>query len=207
MVVVTADLFIFGPLGLAMKSTLWYWGGSIAVMSASFPVAIYLNRNPESFGKLIGRWVVFRNILEESLHVAVVSEAVTNWFHYYVLLWWIVAYRFLDVGPRRAFQKLYGTPEKRAARPWAPTLNWAVIASMYFLTAWLIYGQRPKVLYANVPDPAMPDHVSQPWETAFVVGFNLVVVVAFWVMTKRYTQSLLVEAEQGRVQRDVSAAA
>ena len=34
-----------------------------------------------------------------------------------------VAYRYLDVGPRRMLQKLYNTPEKKAARPWAPTLN------------------------------------------------------------------------------------
>ena len=63
-VVVTADLFIVGPLALANKSALWYWGGRIALFSCSLPVATYFNRNPESIGKLIGNWVVLRNFFE-----------------------------------------------------------------------------------------------------------------------------------------------
>ena len=54
--VVSADLFVCGPLALAYKSPLWYWGGRIALLSASLPLAAFLNRNPQSFGKLIGRW-------------------------------------------------------------------------------------------------------------------------------------------------------
>jgi hypothetical protein len=70
-------------------------------------------------------------------------------FTTYGLLYWIVAYRYLDVGPRRLFQTLYNTPEKLAKRPWAPTLNWVIIVSMYVLTALAIYHQ--KVIYAAPP--------------------------------------------------------
>ncbi len=46
MVVVSADLFLIGPLAIANKSQLWYWGGRIATLSSSLPLAAYLNRNP-----------------------------------------------------------------------------------------------------------------------------------------------------------------
>jgi uncharacterized membrane protein len=157
-------------------------------------LAVHLNRNPESFGKLIGRWVVLRNIFEVSLHVAVAAIAV-NWFYYYLLLWWIVAYRFLDVGPRRLLQKLYNTPEKLAARPWAPVLNWGVIALLYFVTAWAVY--RRKVIYAVVPGEQLAEHVAQPFEVALVVVINLVVAALFLTMTKRYTDSVLHDRATG----------
>ena len=54
-IIVSADLFVVGPLAIAHKSTLWYWGGRIALLSSSLPLATYLNRNPQSFGKLIGQ--------------------------------------------------------------------------------------------------------------------------------------------------------
>ena len=136
--VVSADLFICGPIALHYKSTLWYWGGRVALMSSSFSLASYFNRNPQSFGKLIGYWVRFRNFFEISLHVLVAALAL-NWFYYYGLLYWLVAYRYLDVGPRRLFQTLYTPPEKKAARPWAPILNWVVITTIYVLTAIAIY--------------------------------------------------------------------
>ncbi len=82
------------------------------------------------------------------MHIVVAAMAV-NWFHYYILLWWLVAYRYLDVGPRRALQKLYNTPQKLAARPWAPTLNWAVIFSIYVLAFLAVYNR--KILFAKVP--------------------------------------------------------
>lgn len=187
-VVVSLDLFVIGPLAVANKSTLWYWGGRIALLSSSLPLATYLNRNPQSFGKLIGRWVVFRNFFEYAAHV-VVAAMVVSWFRYYLLLWWIVAYRYLDVGPRRALQRLYDTPEKRAARPWAPTLNWAVITALYVLSFLAVYHRQ--ILLADVPGDDVATYVPERWEIGVVVGANVALVLATWIMTKRYTESLL----------------
>ena len=194
-IVVSADLFVIGPLAVAHKSTLWYWGGRIALLSSSLPLATYLNRNPQSFGKLIGRWVVFRNFFEYTVHVVVAALAV-SWFRFYLLLWWIVAYRYLDVGPRRLLQRLYNTPEKRAARPWAPTLNWAVIASLYVLTFLAVYNRQ--ILFANVPGDSVPVHVPGRFEIGVVVGLNVALVLITWVMTKKYTLSLLHQAAESR---------
>jgi predicted secreted protein len=192
-VVVSADLFVIGPLAVAHKSTLWYWGGRIALLSSSLPLATYLNRNPQSFGKLIGRWVVFRNFFEYTLHV-VFAAMVVSWFRYYLLLWWIVAYRYLDVGPRRMLQKLYDTPEKRAARPWAPVLNWAVITALYVLTFLAVYHRE--ILFADVPGDDVPTYVAQRWEYGVVIGVNLALVLATWILTKKYTESLLEQAAE-----------
>jgi hypothetical protein len=192
-VIVTADLAIIGPLAIAHKSTLWYWGGRIALLISSMPLASFLNRNPESFGKLIGRWVVFRNFFEYTVHVVVAAMAL-NWFHYYVLLWWLVAYRYLDVGPRRLLQTLYNTPEKKAARPWAPILNWAVIASLYVLSGIAVYNRQ--ILFAHVPGPHVIAHVPKHWETGLVWGGDLALVLVTWTMTRKYAQSLIVQAAQ-----------
>jgi hypothetical protein len=191
-IVVSADLFVIGPLAVAHKSPLWYWGGRIALLSSSLPLATYLNRNARSFGALIGRWVLFRNFFEYTVHVVVAALAV-NWFRYYVLLWWLVAYRYLDVGPRRLLQKLYNTPEKKVARPWAPTLNWAVIATLYVLSFLAVYNRQ--ILFAHVPGAGVATHVPHRFEIGLVVGFNLALVLATWVMTKKYTESLAVQAE------------
>jgi predicted secreted protein len=199
-VVVSADLFVIGPLAVAHKSTLWYWGGRIALLSSSLPLATYLNRNPQSFGKLIGRWVLLRNLFEYAIHVVVAALAV-SWFRYYLLLWWIVAYRYLDVGPRRLLQRLYGTPEKRDARPWAPTLNWAVIAALYVLTFLAVYHRQ--ILFAHAPGDDVPTHVPAHFEIGLVVGLNVVLVLATWVITKRYTQSLPQQAADTRQVPDV----
>ncbi|MDQ4103985.1 MAG: hypothetical protein M3186_09850, partial [Actinomycetota bacterium] len=180
--VVSADLFVIGPLAVAHKSTLWYWGGRIALLSSSLPLATYLNRNPQSFGRLIGRWVVLRNLFEYTVHVVVAALAV-SWFRYYLLLWWIVAYRYLDVGPRRLLQRLYNTPAKRAARPWAPTLNWAVIASLYVLTFLAVY--HGQILFADVPSDQVATHVPRRFEIGLVVGLNVALVLATWGMTKK----------------------
>jgi hypothetical protein len=182
--VVSIVLFVSGPLALHYKSRLWYWGGAIAILTASLPIAAYFNRNTQSFGKLIGTWVRFRNLFEVSLHVAVAAAAI-NFFHYYVLLWWIVAYRYLDVGPRRLFQTLYNTPEKRERRPWAPTLNWAVIATLYVLAFLAVYNR--KVIYAVPPSTSRPLHVSHTWEIALVGAINIAIALAFWVMIRIYT--------------------
>lgn len=182
--VVSLDLYVCGPLSLHYRSRLWYWGGRIALLSSSFPLAFYFNRNPQSFGKLIGGWVRFRNIFEISLHIVVASIAL-NWFYYYGLLYWLVAYRYLDVGPRRLIQTLYNTPEKLAARPWAPILNWVTITTIYVLAALAIHSQ--KVIYAAPPSDAMPDHAARMFEVVLVVGLNVGIAMVCWGMMRRYT--------------------
>ena len=184
LIVVSLDLLVCGPLALQYKSQLWYWGGRVALLSSSFPLAAYFNRNPQSFGKLIGYWVRLRNTFEISVHVLVAAAAV-NWFHYYVLLYWLVAYRYLDVGPRRLLQTLYNTPEKKAARPWAPVLNWTVIASIYFLALFAILHQ--KVIYAAPPSQTLPEHVPALWEHVLVVGLNFGIALTAWNMMRKYT--------------------
>ena len=182
--VVSLDLFVCGPMALHYKSRLWYWGGRIALLTSSFPLAFYFNRNPQSFGKLIGYWVRFRNIFEISLHVLVASLAI-NWFYYYGLLYWLVAYRYLDVGPRRLIQTFYNTPEKRAARPWAPTLNWVVITSIYILAAVAIYNR--KVIFAAPPSDAQPVHIASMLEVILVVGLNVAIAMIVWGLVRKYT--------------------
>jgi len=183
-IVVSLDLFVCGPVSLHYKSRLWYWGGRIALILSSFSLASYFNRNPQSFGHFIGYWVRFRNFFEISLHVLVSALAV-NWFYYYGLLYWLVAYRYLDVGPRRAMQKLYNTPEKKAARPWAPILNWVVIFTIYIAAAWAVYHQ--KIIYAAPPDPAQPVHIASFWEYLLVGGIDVGVALIAWGMIRKYT--------------------
>jgi hypothetical protein len=182
--VVSLDLFVCGPISLHYKSRLWYWGGRIALLLSSFSLASYFNRNPQSFGKLIGYWVKFRNFFEISLHVLVAALAV-NWFYYYGLLYWIVAYRYLDVGPRRGLQTLYNTPEKLKARPWMPILNWAVITSIYIGTAFAIYYRM--VIFAAPPGPALPEHAAQPYEYILVGAINVAIGLTSWNMMRKYT--------------------
>ena len=189
-VVVSAVLFVIGPLAIAHKSTLWFWGGVVALLSSSLPIATYLNRNPESFGTLIGRWVVLRNLFEYTLFI-VVGAMTANWFHYYILLWWLIAYRYLDVGPRRLLQTLYSSPEKKAARPWAPILNLAVIATLYVLAFLVVYDRR--ILYAKVPAASVPTHVPAHWEIGLVWGVNFALLLVTWSLTRAYTHSLMPE--------------
>lgn len=182
--VVSLDLLVCGPLSLHFKSRLWYWGGRIALLSSSLPVASYFNRNPQSFGHFIGYWVRFRNYFEISLHVLVAALAV-NWFYYYGLLYWLVAYRYLDVGPRRTLQKLYNTPEKKAARPWAPILNWVVIFTIYVLAAVAVYHR--KIIFAAPPDPAVPEHIAALWEQLLIIAINVGIAITAWNMMRKYT--------------------
>lgn len=184
LIIVTLDLFVCGPLAVHYKSHLWYWGGRYALLSSSFPLAFYFNRNPQSFGKLIGYWVRFRNIFEISLHIVVAAIAL-NWFYYYGLLYWLVAYRYLDVGPRRLLQTFYNTPEKKAARPWAPTLNWVVITSIYILAALAIYHR--KVIFASPPDDLRPEHIASHYEIIIVGAINVGIAMACWGMVRKYT--------------------
>ena len=105
--------------GAALQEQLWYWGGRIALLTSSFPLAFYFNRNPQSFGKLIGTWVRFRNIFEISLHVVVAAVAL-NWFNYYGLLYWLVAYRYLDVGTAPRCYRRCTTRRRRWPRERGP---------------------------------------------------------------------------------------
>ncbi|MBS1872867.1 MAG: hypothetical protein JSU00_06610 [Acidobacteria bacterium] len=194
--IVSTDLFICGPISLAHKARFWYWGGRIALLTCSMPLFAFLNRNPQSFGKLIGYWVRFRNIFEISLH-ALVAAAALNWFHYYGLLYWLVAYRYLDVGPRRAIQKLYNTPEKKAARPWAPILNWVTITTIYVLAALAVYHKM--IVFAKVPDESLPEHISGFWEMAAVLAINVGVLIATWLLTRNYALSLVEEKQQSAI--------
>jgi hypothetical protein len=182
--VVSLDLYVCGPLALHYKSRLWYWGGRIALLSASLFVASFFNRNPQSFGALIGYWVRFRNVFEISLHVLAAAVAL-NWFNYYGLLYWIVAYRYLDVGPRRLLQTLYNTPEKKAARPWAPILNWVVITVIYVFTAFAVYYR--KIIFAAPPPASRPEHIAASWEFIVVLSINVAVALTSWSMIRKYT--------------------
>ena len=184
LIVVSADLFVCGPLSLHYKSPIWYWGGRVALLSCSLPLAAYFNRYPQSFGTLIARWVRVRNFFEIAMHVLVAAAAV-NWFNYYLLLWWLVAYRYLDVGPRRLFQTLYNTPAKLAARPWAPTLNWAIITVIYVLSFLAVYYQ--KVIYAAPPAADLAEHVPSSAEAIAVLAINLGVAMTAWAMVRAYT--------------------
>jgi hypothetical protein len=193
--VVTADLFIIGPIALHQKDQFLYWGGRIALLTSSLPLAAYLNRNPQSFGTFIGRWVKFRNFFEYALHVIVAAMAL-SWFHYYILLWWLVAYRYLDVGPRRALQKLYGTPDKLKARPWAPALNWVTIVSIYVLSFLAVYNRQ--IIFAKVPSgPNVSAHVPGAWETGVIVGVNLALALFEWINIRAYTDTLVAAAQRG----------
>ena len=82
-------------------------------------------------------------------------------------------------------QKLYNTPEKKAARPWAPILNWLVIVTIYVLAAVAVYHQ--KIVFAAPPDAAMPDHVAALWEELLVIGINVGVALTAWNMMRKYT--------------------
>jgi len=201
--IVSAVLFVVGPLAIAHKSTMWFWGGIAALLTSSVPIGAYLNRNPQSFGKLIGRWVVLRNLFEYTVFIVVGALAV-DWFHYYILVWWLIAYRYLDVGPRRFFQTLYGTPEKKAARPWAPIVNWVVIASIYVLAFLAVYNRR--ILFANVPDDSVRPHVTAHWEVGVIWGFNLALLLLTWKMTRWYTDSLKPKPKEGEASDAVATA-
>ena len=187
-VVVSLDLFVIGPWAVANKSPLWYWGGLVALLSSSLPIAAFFNRNPQSFGRLIGTWVVIRNFFEYGLHIVVAAIAV-RWDLYYLLLWWIVAYRYLDVGPRRALQKLYGTRELKAARPWAPVLNWAVITLLYVATFFVVRNEQ--LVWQKVPGDDVAVHDAATWEYIVVIGANLALLLVTWTQVAKYTQSLV----------------
>jgi len=101
------------------------------------------------------------------------------------MLYWLVAYRYLDVGPRRLFQTFYNTPERLAKRPWAPILNWVVIVAIYVLTAIAIYYQ--KIIYLAPPPAARPEHVGESYEWAIVIALNVGIAMLFWSLIQKYT--------------------
>jgi hypothetical protein len=201
-VVVTCDLFIIGPLALAHKSTLYYWGGRILLLNASLPIAAYMNRNPQTFGNFIGGWVKLRNFFEYGIHV-VFAALPLSWFRYYLLLWWLVAYRYLDVGPRRLLQRLYNTPEKKAARPWAQYVNWVTIVAIYIGAFFAVFYKQ--ILFATVPGKSVHPHVPAHWETGVVIGVNVAVALFEWATIRKYTDSLMAKPGTG-VSEPVAAA-
>jgi hypothetical protein len=188
LVVVSCDLFVIGPLAVAHKSTLYYWGGRSALVISSLPIAAYLNRNPQSFGNFIGRWVMVRNFFEYGIHI-VFAAAPLSWFRYYLLLWWIVAYRYMDVGPRRLLQRLYDTPAKQAARPWAQYLNWVTIVAIYIGAFFAVFYKQ--ILFAQVPAASVPAYVPARWEVGVVIGVNFALALWEWIAIRQYTDSLL----------------
>jgi len=199
-VVVSADLFVIGPLAIAHKSPLYYWGGRCLLVTSALPIAAYLNRNPQTFGRFIGRWVAIRNFFEYGIHIAFAVLAL-SWFRYYVLLWWIVAYRYLDVGPRRLLQRLYNTPEKQAARPWAQYVNWLTIVAIYIGAFFAVYYKQ--ILFAQLPSPRTPAYSPAQWEVGVVIGVNFALALWEWVTIRQYTDSLL--AATGVQEREAAA--
>jgi len=190
-VVVSCDLFVIGPLALAHKSPLYYWGGRCLLVTSALPITAYLNRNPQSFGTFIGKWVMVRNFFEYGIHIVFAALPV-SWFRYYLLLWWIVAYRYLDVGPRRLLQKLYDTPAKQAARPWAQYLNWVTIVAIYIGAFFAVFYQQ--ILFAQVPAASVPTYVPANWEVGVVIGVNFALALWEWIAIRQYTDSLLAAA-------------
>ena len=190
-VVVSCDLFVIGPLAIAHKSPLYYWGGRSLLVISSLPIAAFLNRNPQSFGKFIGNWVMIRNFFEYGIHIVFIALPL-SWFRYYLLLWWIVAYRYMDVGPRRLLQRLYNTPEKQAARPWAQYLNWVTIVAIYIGSFFAVYYKQ--ILFAQLPNPALPNYVPAHWEYGVVIGVNFALALWEWITIRQYSDSLLAAA-------------
>jgi hypothetical protein len=182
-IVVTADLFVIGPLAIAHKSAFYYWGGRILLLTSSLPIAAFFNRNPQSFGRFIGSWVKLRNFFEYGIHIVFAAMPV-DWFRYYLLLWWIVAYRYLDVGPRRLLQKLYATPKLNGERPWAQYVNWATITAIYVGSFFAVYYKQ--ILFATVPGDHVSPHAPAHWEIGLIVGVNFALMLYVWIMVRRY---------------------
>ena len=190
----SAYLFAWGPLALAHKSRIWYWGGVVAMLFASVHIAAYLNRTKQTFGGLVGVWIVFRNIAEVAAHIVVAVMAV-DWFWYYMLLYWIVAYRYLDVGPRRLLYALYDTEAKRRARPWAPLLNWAMIVALYVLSAVAVYQQR--ITYLAPPPEDVVAHAATAADWVAVVAIDAAVLALFTWLGRGYRRSLARDRREG----------
>lgn len=187
-IVVSCDLFVIGPLAVAHKSPLFYWGGRCLLVISALPIAAYLNRNPQTFGNFIGRWVALRNFFEYGIHI-VFAAMPLSWFRYYLLLWWVVAYRYMDVGPRRLLQRLYDTPAKQTARPWAQYLNWATIVTIYIGAFFAVFYKQ--ILFAQVPAASVPTYVPASWEVGVVIGVNFALALWEWIAIRQYTDSLL----------------
>src|SRR5580693_5292873 len=190
-VVVSCDLFVIGPLAIAHKSPLYYWGGRSLLVISSLPIAAFLNRNPQTFGNFIGRWVMLRNFFEYGITI-VFAAAPLSWFRYYLLLWWIVAYRYMDVGPRRLLQRLYKTPEKPSPRPWAQYLNWVTIVAIYIGTFFAVFYKQ--ILFATVPSAATPPYVPSHWEVGVVIAVDFALALWTWIAIRQYSDSLLAAA-------------
>ena len=199
-IVVSADLFVIGPWAVAHKSPLYYWGGRVLLVISALPIAAYLNRNPQSFGNFIGKWVMVRNFFEYGIHIVFLAMPV-SWFRYYLLLWWLVAYRYLDVGPRRLLQRLYNTPEKQAARPWAQYVNWVTIVAIYIGAFFAVFYKQ--ILFARLPAATVHPYHPSHWVIGAVIFVNFALALFEWITIRKYTDSLL---EATGVPQEVTAA-
>jgi len=98
----------------------------------------------------------------------------------------------MDVGPRRLLQRLYNTPEKQAARPWAQYLNWVTIVAIYIGSFFAVYYKQ--ILFARLPNPATPNYVPAHWEYGVVIGVNFALALFEWITIRQYSDSLLAAA-------------
>ena len=179
--------FVVGPLAIAHKATLWYWGGRIALLSSSLPIATYPQPQPpvvRQADRPLGR---LPNFFEYTMHV-LVAALTLSWFRHYVLLWWLVAYRYLDVG--------LPSPAEAAQHPgegYGPSVGahpqLGVIVTLYVLAFLAVY--KPADPLAKVPGVGVPLHVPALGDRPRL-GLQPRPRPHFtWIMTKKYTDSLL----------------
>ena len=69
--------------------------------------------------------------------------------------------------------------------------NWVVITSIYVLAALAVYHRL--ILYAAPPDESIPEHISSSFEIALVLAINVAILMVVWILTRKYTQSLVAE--------------
>ena len=68
-------------------------------------------------------------------------------------------------------------------------LNWAVIATLYVLTFFVV--RNDLLVFASVPGDDVPTHVAAPWEYGVVIGVNLALLLVVWTMVGKYVKSLV----------------
>jgi hypothetical protein len=109
--------FVSGPTSITNESKMMYWTGVSAVWLLSIPVVILHNRTIQSYGSLVGRFGIARNIFDFALFAW--SFWVDADFDFigrlHCFVWF---YRLMDVGPRRLLINY-------------PTVNFLTVVSMY----------------------------------------------------------------------------
>eukprot|EP00392_Amoebophrya_sp_AT5.2_P018255 g18760.t1 len=136
------------PIRLYVLSAFVLWTSS-AQLARSF------NRNTQSFGCVIGYWVVLRNVAE--LFLTSVAALRVAWVFYarptddaaacdavrslLLIHWWIWLYRLVDVLPRRLLRNTPGMT------------NWVVITVMYgVLASWCGIGELCQLKFFSATD-------------------------------------------------------